>query len=170
MHHREANSLPRTEKQDDVRASPSHLTRGFGGRRWQTTLVQLIRARRAAGLLSLTARDAPWQSRRKNTNKSTPSRDGWNTMPRKSGKTHVWLSRRRWRKRASGHETWPRLESPINVRPPSFGTEKPAGRWQMHWCGRTRGSVIMFESSPNQKGKTDSVAKPACRLQPISAV
>src|SRR6201987_2563333 len=76
-----------------------------GGASWQTISEQLIKARRARGSLSLSAQDVRWQSHRKNTNKSTRSRDGWNTAPRKSGKTHRRLSRKGWRKRNSGHET-----------------------------------------------------------------
>jgi len=116
-----------------------------------------IKARQARGSLCLSARDVPWRSHRKNTNKSTRSQDGWNTMPRKSGKTHVRLSRKRWRKRTSGHETWPRLASPINAKPPSFGIGKQASPSQTRWCGRIRELPITFENRRNQGPSSEEV-------------
>src|SRR6201987_96544 len=124
-----------------------------GGASWQTISEQLIKARRARGSLSLSAQDVRWQSHRKNTNKSTQSQDGWNTTPRKSGKTHGRLSPTRWRKRSSGHEILPRSESVINARPPWFGIERPANRWQKRSCGRTRGSQTTLASWRNREGK-----------------
>src|SRR5579862_2187866 len=56
---------------------------------WQTTSAQLIKARQARALSSLTAQDVSWPSRRENMNKFTRSPDGSNIMPWKSGRTRA---------------------------------------------------------------------------------